>query len=224
MSVSYGIEMFGLIAGVLSTIALFLTLIRLYLPSVRMRELDAVMEETEALFHDAQEQGLLVDKKFVSQTDVHLASLRRSVFFMRTQVYSARTPWQQAMKMLTGLSYKIGVVHDEVKDVRAVISSTSADMRNKLEEQSTSRAVSTSAGSDWTHVSCGEHGGASCALDDETPLPSSSCASDSAVRRTETFTSDTETLIEELHQCQGQMSDRSLTKGWEQLPFAQISQ
>ncbi|KAI0049759.1 hypothetical protein FA95DRAFT_1556451 [Auriscalpium vulgare] len=210
MSVSYGVEMFGLVAGVLSTIALIFTLLRFYLPSARMRELDTLMEETESLFHDAQEQGLLIDPAFVSKTRSRIASLRHNVFFLRNQVYSARTVRQQTMEMLKGLSLKIGFTCEDVKVVRATISSTSAEQRKKLEEQrqnieeqGESQSVATLAGSS---TSCEGHG-------------------EGALERAGTFSSDTTTLggsLEEMHDRQGETVASKASAGWEQLPFAQV--
>ncbi|THH13154.1 hypothetical protein EW146_g7037 [Bondarzewia mesenterica] len=136
-----GIELFGLVSGILSTIALLAGAFNMNLPSVRIKELDATLEETENLFRDAQEQGLLMDAIFVERTLEKLQSLRNSTVVLRGKAHSATTTLQQGVEMTKGLSIKISLLCGEVKSVRAKISSTTAEAKARLQQSVTTSSA-----------------------------------------------------------------------------------
>ncbi|KAA1476521.1 hypothetical protein DENSPDRAFT_516836 [Dentipellis sp. KUC8613] len=157
---SNAIDIFGLITGILSTLAIMAHLIRMFLPSVKMQELDELLTETDTLFYDAREQGLLTEQSFVRQTQEQLNVLRYRALCLRSNVHSATTGLQQCVAMAKGLSLRIVMMCKEVKIVRARISTTSVEEKMRLQE-SASRACDTP----------------------ETPMHSSNSADNTAQRR-----------------------------------------
>ncbi|TFY59642.1 hypothetical protein EVG20_g7710 [Dentipellis fragilis] len=97
-----------------------------------MEELDGLLTETETLFHDAQEEGLLTSSRFVEQTRESLANFHNNAITIRAQVHSATSLSAQCLEMLKGLSQKISTISKQVKTVRAKISTTSASEKERL--------------------------------------------------------------------------------------------
>ncbi|TFY54582.1 hypothetical protein EVG20_g9648 [Dentipellis fragilis] len=154
MSRSSGMDIFGLVSGIISIMALLVHAIRIHLPSAKMEELDGLLIETENLFHDAQEQGLLKDSEFVQQTKQSLANFQNNALSIRSQVHSATSLFAQFLEMFKGLSMKISTILKQVKTVRAKISTTSAREKERLQEMD-SRAllnVETTAGNEGAHA------------------------------------------------------------------------
>lgn len=67
------ITWFGTIATIFTFGSMAFSIIRAFRPSKQMQELDAVLEETELLLHDAEEQGLLTDTSFLSTAKERLS-------------------------------------------------------------------------------------------------------------------------------------------------------
>ncbi|THH04861.1 hypothetical protein EW146_g10060 [Bondarzewia mesenterica] len=136
MSTVSGIEYFGLVSGIVSMLALTAGAISWHLPSAKLQELDATLEETETLFRDAQEQGLLMDPAFVEITQRHLSALRDRTIIVRGNVHAATTFFKQCKEMFKGLSLTISFICKDVKILRSVISTSSAEARLRLRETS----------------------------------------------------------------------------------------
>ncbi|KAA1476519.1 hypothetical protein DENSPDRAFT_843511 [Dentipellis sp. KUC8613] len=145
MSRSSAIDIFGLVSGIISIIALLIHAVRSHLPAVKMEELDGLLMETESLFHDAQEQGLLKSSRFVEQTKESLENFQNSAMAIRAQVHSATSLSAQFLEMLKGLSKRISTVSKQVKTVRAKISTTSAREKERLRQSALTDCVPASA-------------------------------------------------------------------------------
>ncbi|THH13156.1 hypothetical protein EW146_g7035 [Bondarzewia mesenterica] len=179
-------------------IALLCGILRSYLPSVKLRELDDTLEETEGLFQDAQEQGLLTDASFVTVTRQHLSALRDRTLLVRSDVHAATTPIQQFHQMSKGLSLAISVICRDVKNVRSIISTSSAEARLRLREERTRSSVPPAL---YTFVppDCVPNSNTTNVTDNvhPTPLPVHMTETEAEPRmlgRVVTFTSDTITL------------------------------
>lgn len=69
---SLGSSIFGFIVAAISLLAFVIKACRSHLPSVKIKILEALLDETEAFFRKAVEDGLLTEPEFVRETERHL--------------------------------------------------------------------------------------------------------------------------------------------------------
>ncbi|CCM01523.1 uncharacterized protein FIBRA_03579 [Fibroporia radiculosa] len=135
MSSSDDYNIFGAVTGALGTMGLVQILwvvIKSQLPSSKLKVFDQTFEETESLLRLVSEEGIFVNSDYIAVTRRDLIRIRARSEKYRNATYCATTFWKQLKGIVTGLSRKISVLCDEVVEVRANISSTTEETRNKL--------------------------------------------------------------------------------------------
>ncbi|KAI0077839.1 hypothetical protein K474DRAFT_1661260 [Panus rudis PR-1116 ss-1] len=131
------INVAGLILSVVGTLALIPTLyvgVSYNLPARKYEKLRELYTETNDLFHEVSEGGLLPDTGVVRSIQRHLDKCRYKMDRLRADVYSATTFKRRCRALYDGLLWKIFDVHNEVHRVRALILSTSEKERERLED------------------------------------------------------------------------------------------
>ncbi|THH13161.1 hypothetical protein EW146_g7038 [Bondarzewia mesenterica] len=161
------------------------------LPSRKMKELDAAFGETEYLFRDAQEQGLLRNAAFVECIENRLSSLRDSTVIVRSKVHSATTTLKQCIEMVKGLSTKISFLCRDVKNLRADISTSMAEEKLRLQQGNIPPSMSITNTGDLGDVVCdvAEDDATVCSTEATEDEPIGSCSLhkiDSPGRKTDT--------------------------------------
>ncbi|KAI0944012.1 hypothetical protein AcV7_001948 [Taiwanofungus camphoratus] len=132
---SSAIDIWGVVAGVLGTLGLIpmvLAMVQSQFPSTRLKVLDDTLTETTSLFRTVSEEGLLKDVDYVSQTRDRLSFMCRQAEEFRTATHCATTTLKEFKELLKGLSRKISLLCEEVKELRASISTTSSKERERL--------------------------------------------------------------------------------------------
>ncbi|KAI0077833.1 hypothetical protein K474DRAFT_1040316 [Panus rudis PR-1116 ss-1] len=111
-----GFDASGLVVGLLSLMPLSYGIIHYNLPRRKFRKLSKEFNETRDFFHEVSEEGLLPDPAFVTKIRERLDNC-----YVEIEGYRAETR-------------HIGTKHEEVKDIRAQIISTSEKERQRLSE------------------------------------------------------------------------------------------
>ncbi|KAI9067208.1 hypothetical protein FKP32DRAFT_1588846 [Trametes sanguinea] len=128
-------DKFDLAIGIISIVAfptVIVTIIYNLLPSTRLVELETVFTETEGLLKKNFEAGLLGPQDIAAQFHRRISLLERDIEDVRVESHCATTYIQNVKKMLGGLSRRIFYLCNEVKELRADISTTSARERERL--------------------------------------------------------------------------------------------
>ncbi|TFY77015.1 hypothetical protein EWM64_g6996 [Hericium alpestre] len=127
-------DIWGYITGVLSVLAVIFQIMRINLPSTKLKKFDTLLQETEDLLHEADEEGLLSGGDFVHQTNETLIGLRTTAQPLRSRVHMAKTIFQECLGVFTGLSVRISLLCSEVKELKADIATTSEKARETLRQ------------------------------------------------------------------------------------------
>ncbi|EGO28000.1 hypothetical protein SERLADRAFT_383910 [Serpula lacrymans var. lacrymans S7.9] len=156
MSESSGSDIFGYIAGASFLIALGGSLVESHLPNARMRLLEEVFKDTEAILHSLGRQWW--NKAFyLTHTSPRnwnsVSALQVKSSELRVRTVCATTPWKEYTEFCSGLSRSIGTCLQQVKELRAlVVSTTEAERRRLYNEQRGSGGSPTTAASGPTEV------------------------------------------------------------------------
>ncbi|KAL6300707.1 hypothetical protein BKA93DRAFT_800863 [Sparassis latifolia] len=136
-----GLNTFGFVASILSVVALLgpvSGVVYFYLPSRRQTYLDELLCETKDMWRIALEEGLFVSssfQKFLETTEQNLAFTCSQASNLRTETHLATTLYRQLKGTINGLSMRIVYLCGEVMELRATISSTATEERNKLQQE-----------------------------------------------------------------------------------------
>lgn len=126
----------GLVTGVLgialSVVSITFTMVKRQLPSTKLREFDEVWDKTDALLRSALEEGLFLHTNYISLNLQLLRGIKRKAEDYRASTNAAKTWRQELGQMRQGPSKKIAALRAEVVDIRADVSTTSAQERERL--------------------------------------------------------------------------------------------
>ncbi|KAF9238765.1 hypothetical protein BU15DRAFT_13964, partial [Melanogaster broomeanus] len=114
-------NVFGFVAGAISLTCLVFSICRTQLPSNKIKVLENLLDETQSLFHSRVEEGYLPQERLKVYIDRRLDSLRDQACGLQSQAYSATTSAQDYRQLFTGLSWAIGRVCFDVREVRAQV-------------------------------------------------------------------------------------------------------
>ncbi|KAG0696067.1 hypothetical protein DFH29DRAFT_952779 [Suillus ampliporus] len=128
---SFYSNVFGLFIGATTILGVLLGFCRSHLPSERIKELEELLGETQGLYESAVEDGLLPDDMLRRQMGERLAVLREATLKLRSRAYSATTLLKDYQEFFRGLSYSIGVVCCDAKELRASVITTSEAERRR---------------------------------------------------------------------------------------------
>ncbi|EGO02261.1 hypothetical protein SERLA73DRAFT_133192 [Serpula lacrymans var. lacrymans S7.3] len=126
------IDIFGYIAGGLGIIGLIYSVLHSQLPTTKLKSLDAIIQETQDLFHNATEDGLFVNPRFVTQVEDELFYYRNQTADLRTRALCTNSIFQEYIEMARGLSRTISIVHANVAKLRSSVLTTSEEERKRL--------------------------------------------------------------------------------------------
>ncbi|KII88219.1 hypothetical protein PLICRDRAFT_54061 [Plicaturopsis crispa FD-325 SS-3] len=129
---SLGMDLFGLIAGALSLLALFHSVVISQLPKTKIKDLDAVIRETEDQFYRDIEDGFLSNKNFVFQVEEQLCSYHLDCEKLRIRVLGAKSFLAEFWELLKGLSVSISTLCSEVSELQSEIITTSQEARMEM--------------------------------------------------------------------------------------------
>ncbi|KAI0941484.1 hypothetical protein AcW1_003362 [Taiwanofungus camphoratus] len=135
MSSIAGYDVWGIVAGVLGTLGLIpilTSIVNDQMPSAKLMVLEETLLDTDSLLQSVSEEGLFTNNNFISETEHRLAYFHSKAEEYRTATYCATTFMKQLKEMMKGLSKRISLLCNDVKDVRADISSTSSTQRKRL--------------------------------------------------------------------------------------------
>ncbi|CCM06522.1 uncharacterized protein FIBRA_08794 [Fibroporia radiculosa] len=133
----------GVVFGVCGLLPALFTFISSQLPSNKLRKLDFALEETETLLKSTVEEGLFPDGALIPDAEGDLSRIRIHAEEVRLQSHCAATVTKQLVGMLTGLSSRISMLYQEAKQLKARISSSTAEARKRLEIERQLRHSST---------------------------------------------------------------------------------
>ncbi|KAI9067212.1 hypothetical protein FKP32DRAFT_291150 [Trametes sanguinea] len=122
------------VIGLLTIPPAFGALIYNLLPSTRLPDLEQIFSETEGLLQKNTEAGLLGSHDVALGFRSRLELLRTRLEEVQVESHCATTLLQNVKKMLGGLSRCIFYLSNDVKELRADISTTSARERERLRQ------------------------------------------------------------------------------------------
>ncbi|KAI0351974.1 hypothetical protein OH77DRAFT_1523666 [Trametes cingulata] len=96
------------------------------LPSRKLRVLEETLQETESLLRTCVEEGRFVESHVAVELGGHLRGLRERANDLRVVTSGAKTYFDDIKNMIKGFSRQSNDLCEEVKDVRAKISSSSS--------------------------------------------------------------------------------------------------
>ncbi|KAI0351970.1 hypothetical protein OH77DRAFT_1428998 [Trametes cingulata] len=140
-------ELFVGIVGVLTAIPVLVHLFISQLPSRKLPGLFKTLEEADAVFEDSIEEGLLKEHH-ITEFRALLGGLHSRANEVRAQVHAARDCLEDIVNWAKGLTSKINQLNDDVKEVRADISTTSTREREERERAEIARRVAAGCGAE----------------------------------------------------------------------------
>ncbi|THH17230.1 hypothetical protein EUX98_g9168 [Antrodiella citrinella] len=140
-------DLLGLVFGILGVVGLVPLLwavVRCQLPQHKLKKLDSILEEATALLHSAVQEGFVPSVAFVVEADCVLRNLRGHTENLRADVLSADGIRRQCLAAIKGLSTRVDVICQRVKDLRERIARVSEEERRKAADQERYRPAITS--------------------------------------------------------------------------------
>ncbi|KAI0657830.1 hypothetical protein C8Q70DRAFT_265897 [Cubamyces menziesii] len=127
-------NIWGTVASVIGTIAVFQAIIRWaldHLPSRKVEHVEKLLEKTKSSFEEALDSGLL-DQDEVHRFDVWLAHIESRYDDVRADVFSIQTWYQDLAQWWQGISSDLVVICQALMNFRARLAKTSSRERRAL--------------------------------------------------------------------------------------------
>jgi len=141
MSDSVNINTWTWITGAISlatVLPLLYTFVMAQIPLTKVKALEEAIDDTTGLLNSVIERGLLSDVDYITKSKRALVGIEGQAIDFKLSAYSAKTLGQQIKGMVTGVSYGIYRLCQQVNKLRADISETTSQAQMRL--QSAGRA------------------------------------------------------------------------------------
>ncbi|KAH9927736.1 uncharacterized protein B0H18DRAFT_271942 [Fomitopsis serialis] len=125
MSDSFNIDTWTWITGAISlatVLPLLYTFVMTQIPLTKVKALEEAIDDTKDLLDSVIERGLLSDVGYIAKSKLALISIEGHAIDFKLSAYSAKTLGQQIKGMVTGVSYGIYRLCQQVNKLRADIS------------------------------------------------------------------------------------------------------
>ncbi|PIL24576.1 hypothetical protein GSI_12460 [Ganoderma sinense ZZ0214-1] len=140
-----GIDTWNLISGtigVLTVLPFIWAFVRYQHPESKMAELESALKDTEALLRSVSEEGLLDPQDHIPHFTSHLTQYRMETEAFREETFIVSVSWRKTLVAWSrGLSKRIAILCEQVKNTRAEICETSAEQRMRLMNQDANDAT-----------------------------------------------------------------------------------
>ncbi|KAH9922132.1 uncharacterized protein B0H18DRAFT_1121142 [Fomitopsis serialis] len=138
MSDSFNIDTWTWITGAISlatVLPLLYTFVMTQIPLTKVKALEEAIDDTKDLLDSVIERGLLSDVGYIAKSKLALISIEGHAIDFKLSAYSAKTLGQQIKGMVTGVSYGIYRLCQQVNKLRADISETTSQAQMRLQSE-----------------------------------------------------------------------------------------
>ncbi|KAI0365093.1 hypothetical protein BV20DRAFT_783681 [Pilatotrama ljubarskyi] len=130
-----GYNIWGVVAGAIGTFTILPTIALWILgsrPTSKLKVLEALLDETEKMFQQSIEEGLIHDEDELARLHAWLWMIKVRVDDMRLHVYQIHTWKDELAGWWNGLSGKIDIIYQSTSKLRTKITKTSVRERRAL--------------------------------------------------------------------------------------------